>query len=1296
MDRIFLNSINPTKASDYKNNIFDYFSKVNTSETFQKAETAESKISPVKIDMNIKPALINSQNISMQFAVLPVSSPIMLPVLDALNKDFSKSKIGQNLTKLLIIHTNDLHGFEKPFSDTLIKPDGSKIGGIEYVAGVISKMRSENPNGTILLDSGDNFDGSLLSKLSGGDIVSKPYKELKYDAIALGNHDFIFGVPQLSQFIAKTGVPFLSANLVDLSSKAELKEVKPYIEKVVQGIKVGILGLTTTSSENTDPDGLIEIKNPIETAKRYLPELRKRNDLIIVLSHLGLSYDRKLATLSKNGELPQIDLIVGGHTHHLLPEGEKVGNTLITQVASRGKYVGKVAMEFDPNTHKLQTYKVNTELVDNLKVKPDPNIGKIVKSIEDKYKNETSEKIGETNIPLKFDAQENLKFATVFMNALKQDADIALSSIWSFRWGLEKGPILAEDLYKAYPFSNELHTIGVRGKRILEQLEYGLSSDDINDLNMVSGLEYKYNPNHIPYNRITSITYKGKEYTPEKFANLNINLNVDDYTLKKDIFKGAKIKKSYGKIYEILKTYLKEQSPINDIKEEKWSNQDTKTENPELLSSKEVGETSEDLPLKEGKASKLAKFFADALKGDNDFSVISIKSLRTELSKGKINQGQICKVIPFQNNLYKVAIDGSQLLSYLENTREDRFLGEEVMASSGLKFSFDYTLPAGKRITSIEINNKKYTPAEIKEMSFKAIMDDFYYDLYFSKGEILEDLGSVFNNVKSYLTQNSPISAVEEPDYAKCENTPQKIEELKTRIWAKEERLMKENPGKIKPYEVAGFNFAEITPYQGCEDILKTQIDMMQQAQKSIKVEMYSLTRPEMIDVLCERAKEGLDVKVVVDSRYHSMPSSLLKRKEILDKMTMSGVKVVEDPGESIFCNHIKNLIIDDASAFIGGLNWSEWSDETQDYGIKFNAGKVSDTIGMSFKNDWQISGGSSYSLNLTEKEGTKGGVPVKICKTNPDERNIYTPMNDILTNIKEAQTSINAELFSLSHKPAISRLIEAAKRGVDVRIILFKNIYETNETERAGVEELRNNGAKVKFFNSDKYKTLHAKMATFDGQEVSVGSANWTFGGLNSNRELNVNVVDKDTTAFFNTKFDSDWLKAEEINNFKFGADVKSFDNVELEDIAKTFEYDISSLQKAQKLMLSAMSCDISVPNAKMHSVLILQKLISSLENKNEFEAALNKLLELIKTEISDISAYFAEGKNDKMKVSSAREALGDYLILKNISRNTNKDFDFLVDQFIERFKKSDDKEQKFDNTRMVRANIINEFGIK
>jgi 5'-nucleotidase len=261
--------------------------------------------------------------------------------------------MGKNRSRLSILFTNDWHSRIDPFP-----MDGGKyqgLGGVARRAEMIDQIRSKEKH-TLLLDSGDIFQGTPYFNYYGGELEFKLMSAMKYDAATLGNHDFDAGLDGLEKQLRHASFPFLICNY-DFSNTILKDRFKPY--KIFQkgGTRIGIfgVGIELEGLVSKTMYGNTRYIDPIKRANEIASELRleKKCDLIICLSHLGFDYKSDKVSdvrLAKHSE--HIDLILGGHTHTFLDKPERVINIRnkvvnIAQTGWAGINLGKIDYERD-------------------------------------------------------------------------------------------------------------------------------------------------------------------------------------------------------------------------------------------------------------------------------------------------------------------------------------------------------------------------------------------------------------------------------------------------------------------------------------------------------------------------------------------------------------------------------------------------------------------------------------------------------------------------------------------------------------------------------------------------------------------------------------------------------------------------------------------------------------------------------------------------------------------------------------------------------------------------------------
>ncbi|MFN8337881.1 MAG: metallophosphatase [Saprospiraceae bacterium] len=262
-----------------------------------------------------------------------------------------------DITRLTILHTNDVHSRIEPFP-----MDGSKnegLGGVAKRATLIKRIREEQKN-VLLLDAGDMFQGTPYFNFFGGEVEIKLMSELGYDAGTIGNHDFDGGIDGLERQLIHANFPLLVSNynFDNTIMKGKTKEYKIFMK---DGLKIGVFGVGIELN-GLVPQSLYKetlYHDPIVSAEKIglLLKQDEKCDYVICLSHLGYKYgpeENKISDHVLAENTSYIDLIIGGHTHTFLKEPTRLKNkmgkaVLVNQVGWAGIVLGRLDIYFEKN-----------------------------------------------------------------------------------------------------------------------------------------------------------------------------------------------------------------------------------------------------------------------------------------------------------------------------------------------------------------------------------------------------------------------------------------------------------------------------------------------------------------------------------------------------------------------------------------------------------------------------------------------------------------------------------------------------------------------------------------------------------------------------------------------------------------------------------------------------------------------------------------------------------------------------------------------------------------------------------
>lgn len=259
----------------------------------------------------------------------------------------------QQTKELFILHTNDTHSRIEPLPKTDPNPEIAGNAGYVRRATFVRQMRAEHPD-LLLFDCGDISQGTPYYNIFKGELEFKLMNEMKYDAVAIGNHEFDFGLDNMARLFRMVDFPIVCANY-DVRGTVLEGLVKEYVILKRKGLKIGVFGLSPEMDGLVQADKCegIRFEPPAEAAQRtaHLLKHDKKCDLVICLSHMGwkeLKYgDCDWIPLTKD-----VDIVLGGHSHTYFTEPETVKNAdgvdvPVQQMGKHGAFVGvmKVRMK---------------------------------------------------------------------------------------------------------------------------------------------------------------------------------------------------------------------------------------------------------------------------------------------------------------------------------------------------------------------------------------------------------------------------------------------------------------------------------------------------------------------------------------------------------------------------------------------------------------------------------------------------------------------------------------------------------------------------------------------------------------------------------------------------------------------------------------------------------------------------------------------------------------------------------------------------------------------------------------
>ena len=463
---------------------------------------------------------------------------------------------GPATVDLVVAATTDVHGRLRGWEYYANAPD--TIRGLSRAATIVDSLRAAHPGSVVLVDAGDLLQGNPLTYVAArvsADTTSPvvaAMNVMRYDAAAVGNHEFNYGLPLFRRAEAQASFPFLATNAYTPAGERAFPGWR-MIER--QGVKIAIIGATTPGSMIWDRDNLqgrIVIRDIVPEVRKAVTAVRREGAQVVLLTiHSGLdspsSYDTASTGMPSENvtarvarEVEGIDLIVFGHSHGQVADST-IGTTLVMQPKNWATSVGVAHLQLERAGRNWRVVEKRGSMVPARGQREDP----AVLAATEKHHVETvayvTTPIGSTPVAWRADSARVhdsaiIDFTLEVMRAAAK-SDLAATAAFSIDASLPAGPITIAQLSRLYPYDNTLRAVRISGEQLRAFLEYSAryyrthgSGEAIVDpsvpgynFDIVSGADYTLDLSKPLGSRVTRLNVNGKPVAPTDSFTMALN-----------------------------------------------------------------------------------------------------------------------------------------------------------------------------------------------------------------------------------------------------------------------------------------------------------------------------------------------------------------------------------------------------------------------------------------------------------------------------------------------------------------------------------------------------------------------------------------------------------------------------------------------------------------------------------------------------------------------------------------------------------------------------------------------------
>jgi len=461
---------------------------------------------------------------------------------------------------LVFATTTDVHGRVRAWDYYANRAES--VRGLSRAATIVDSVRAANPDRVILLDAGDLLQGNPLAYVAARvstdrtNPIIAAMNAMRYDAAAIGNHEYNYGVPYLDSAIRQAKFPFLSANTYRIDP-AGVHAYNAWVIVERAGVKIGIVGATTPGVAVWDAQniaGRLRFGDIVPSVREAVDQARRAGaDIVVVTVHSGLnepsSYDTVTTGVPSENvaeriarEVPGIDLLLYGHSHKEV-RGAMVGQTLLIQPKNWATSVDVAHFTLARSGSKWTVTDRRSDLVQAANHAEDADVLAATDAAHRETVGYVTTAIGSTSEKWTADSARVKDTPLIdFMLETERKAagtDLASTAAFSTDVVLNPGPITIAQVAQLYPYDNTLRAVRITGRQLRDYLEYSaryyrtpasptapLETDPQipgYNFDIVSGVDYTIDVSRPIGSRITRLEYKGRPVTDADSFTMALN-----------------------------------------------------------------------------------------------------------------------------------------------------------------------------------------------------------------------------------------------------------------------------------------------------------------------------------------------------------------------------------------------------------------------------------------------------------------------------------------------------------------------------------------------------------------------------------------------------------------------------------------------------------------------------------------------------------------------------------------------------------------------------------------------------